>query len=113
MKGGRGVLVEPNIDLIPQVKAKRPEDTVLNVGVGVTEQKEADYYCYPIRPGINTFDKELAEKRIAIAGEKYGKVVKIPLVPINRIIEENLHGKAPDFLSTDVEGLDFAILKSP
>jgi Methyltransferase FkbM domain len=45
-------------------------------------------------------------------GEKHHKVIKMPLVPINQIIEENFHGKAPDFLSTDVEGLDLAILKT-
>lgn len=110
--GCRGALVEPNIDFVQEIKAKRPEDTVLNLGIGVTEEKEADYYCYTLNPAWNTFDKELAEARIAKSKNNYDKIIKMPLVPINRVIEENFHGKAPDFLSTDVEGLDLAILKS-
>ena len=39
------------------------------------------------------------------------RVVKMPLISINRLIAEKL-GAAPDLLSTDVEGLDFAILQS-
>jgi FkbM family methyltransferase len=111
--GGRGVLIEPNIALIPELKAKRPGDIVLNIGIGVTEQKEADYYCYS-KPwwNINTFDKAVVEERTAKSGTKPEKVVKMPLVPINRVIEEHFGGKAPDFLSTDVEGLDLAILKT-
>jgi FkbM family methyltransferase len=112
MMGGRGVLVEPNIDFVRKIKARRPEDIVLNVGVGVAEQKEADYYCYSSQPAWNTFDKETVDHRLATANEKPSRVIKMPLVPINRIIEENFHGKAPDFLSIDVEGLDLAILKT-
>jgi hypothetical protein len=35
----------------------------------------------------------------------------MPLLNINKVIEEHL-GKAPDVLSTDVEGLDFDIIKT-
>jgi FkbM family methyltransferase len=109
--GGRGVLIEPNIALIPELNAQRPEDVVLNIGVGVTERKEADFYCYS-DPGWNSFDKTLVDERAAKSGIKPEKVVKMPLVPINRVIEEHFRGKSPDFLSTDVEGLDLAILKT-
>jgi len=109
-KGGRGVLVEPNVDLIPALRGLRPRDTVLNIGIGGTEQREADYYCF--KPNwLNTFDKEIVDQTIK-DGAVLKKVVKMPLVPINRVIEEHLHGEAPDFLSIDTEGLDFAILKS-
>jgi FkbM family methyltransferase len=109
--GGRGVLVEPNVGFIPEIKAWRPEDTLLNVGIGLTEQKEADYYCYSDNL-LNTFDQKLVEERAKRVGGKYEKVVKMPLIPINQVIEEQFHGKAPDFLSTDVEGLDLSILKT-
>jgi hypothetical protein len=35
----------------------------------------------------------------------------MPLLNINRVIQEQL-GEAPDLLSTDIEGLDYAILRS-
>jgi FkbM family methyltransferase len=109
--GGRGVLVEPNINLIPELEGDRPGDTVLNIGIGVTEQKEADYYCYS-NIAWNTFDKKTVDARVEAGQLKPEKVIKLPLVPINRVIEEHFHGKAPDFLSIDVEGLDLAILKT-
>ncbi len=37
--------------------------------------------------------------------------MKMPLIALNRLIAEQL-GAAPDLLSTDVEGLDFAILET-
>ena len=40
------MLVEPNVALIPRLKEKRPDDIVLNVGIGLTDQAEADYFCY-------------------------------------------------------------------
>ena len=36
----------------------------------------------------------------------------MPLVPINKVVEENFHRKAPDFISIDLEGLDVAIMKT-
>jgi FkbM family methyltransferase len=110
-QGSRGVLVEPNLALIPELKTARPGDTVLNVGVGITEQKEADYYCMT-NEALNTFDKAEAENRAAVSEFKIEKVVKMPLVPINTLIEEHFHGKVPDFLSIDVEGLDVPIMKT-
>src|SRR5262245_33383940 len=43
-RGASGVLVEPNVTLIPALTSTRPRDTVLNVGIGVTDQDEANYY---------------------------------------------------------------------
>jgi hypothetical protein len=37
--------------------------------------------------------------------------VQVPLVNINRIIEENFK-ELPDFLSIDIEGLDLPVLKT-
>jgi FkbM family methyltransferase len=112
-KGSRGVLVEPNIDLIPELKAKRPGDTVLNVGVGQTEQSATDYYCMSLMQW-NTFAKDEAERRVAESkGQvQIERVVKIPLISINRIMAEHFPPGGPDFLSIDIESLDLAVLKS-
>ena len=48
----------------------------------------------------------------ALSKTKIEKVVKIPLAPINNVIETHFHGKAPDFISIDVEGLDVPIMKT-
>jgi FkbM family methyltransferase len=110
LRGARGVLVEPNIAMIPELRFHRPEDTVLNIGIGLKEEKEADYYCLT-NEQLNTFDREEAE-RLAKDGMKIERVLKMPLQSINQVIEAHFHGKAPDFISIDVEGLDCAIMKT-
>jgi FkbM family methyltransferase len=112
-RGARGVLVEPNVALVPELKARRPGDAVLNVGVGVTDQDSADYYCMSLSQW-NTFDRDEAEQRVKKTGGqvKIERVVKMPLVPINRILANHFPGGGPDFLSIDVESLDLAILRT-
>jgi hypothetical protein len=65
-------------------------------------------------PQLNTFDKDEAERlvRESRGGVTIREVVKMPLVPINHVIAKHFSGKAPDFLSIDVEGLDYAIMQT-
>jgi FkbM family methyltransferase len=111
-KGHRGVLVEPNRSLCQALRQKRPGDTVLEAGIGVTAAREADYYVMTY-DGLNTFSKEEAEHQAATSQGKVAirEVVKMPLLNINDVMDEHFHG-APAFLSIDTEGLDLAILKS-
>jgi FkbM family methyltransferase len=105
LRGARGVLVEPNVGLIPALTSIRPHDTVLNIGIGVSDQEAADFYVTD-SVETNTFVKEEAEKRQIV------KVVKMPLVNVNKVMAEHCGKKGPDFFSIDVEGLDFDILKT-
>ena len=109
--GGRGVLVEPNVSLAPELRRVRPGDTTLNVGIGVTDDPAADFYVMAASQR-HTFDKDEAERLQREEGLAIVGVVKMPLVNINKVIDEHLGGAAPDYLSIDVEGLDFAILKT-
>jgi FkbM family methyltransferase len=110
--GGHGVLVEPNPDYQARLRRYRPNDVVVEAGVGVTEDAAADYYVIRDAPMRNTFSKDDVEFLQKRAGrEVVEKVMRMPLVPINRLIAEKM-GAAPDLLSTDVEGLDFAILQT-
>ena len=108
--GARGVLVEPNIAMIPELRLYRPGDTVLNIGMGVKEEKEADYYCFQ-NEQWNTFDRDEAQKT-AKGGMKIERVLKMPLQAINQVIEEHFRGSVPDLISIDVEGLDVAIMRT-
>jgi FkbM family methyltransferase len=108
--GNRGVCVEANKSLIGHIREIRPEDKVINAGVSISDQKEADFYIFK-ESGLNTFDKEEAEKRASFGSYKILEVVKVPLISVNRVIEENFRSY-PDFLSVDIEGLDLAVLKS-
>jgi len=109
-KKSRGVCVEANKAMIPAIKALRPEDKILNVGVAVGEATEADFYIFDA-DGINTFDKEEAEYRSSSGRHRLLEVVKVPLININDLIAQNFD-RYPDLLSLDIEGLDLAVLKS-
>jgi FkbM family methyltransferase len=108
--GSRGVCVEADSTLIDKIKKVRSGDKVLNVGVAVSDLKEADFFIFNIR-GINTFDAEEARRREAHGTFKIEKIVKVPLISINQLIQENFD-TYPDFLSIDIEGLDLEVLKS-
>lgn len=107
-KGSRGVCIEPDPSLWKLIKQKRPHDTCLNIGVGVGEKREADFYILDVK-ALNTFSKEEVEKTSSYT--KIEKTIKVPLWNINDIIRTYSLG-APDFLSIDIEGLDEAVIKT-
>lgn len=110
--GSHGVLVEPNPAYQARLHLYRPRDVIVNAGVGVTDESSADYYVIRDAPMRNTFSKDdVAYLRKRAGHEVVERVMKMPLVSINRVIAEHL-GAAPDLLSTDVEGLDLAILQT-
>lgn len=110
--GHRGVLVEPNVTMCKELRRVRPEDTVLEAGIGVTAVREADYYLMS-DPSWNTFSKEEAEHQEEVTGGRIAvrEVIKMPLLDINDVMQEHFDG-APAYLSVDAEGLHLAILQS-
>jgi FkbM family methyltransferase len=109
--GSEGICVEPDPELFKKIKKERKNDICLNIGIGIEEEKLADYYVMSAKV-LNTFSKEEAEHLTNTTSKKIEKVIKIPLVPINKIITKYLNNKAPNFVSLDTEGYDFKILKS-
>ncbi len=111
-QGSKGLLIEPNPALFAKLKSVRPKDAALNIGIGVTDQKEADYYILSGSGELNTFSKEQADGWTKIAGHPVIKeVIKMALVNINEVLQENM-SRGPDLLSVDAEGFDERILKS-
>lgn len=109
--GSRGVSIEPDPFLFETIAKERPEDINLNIGIGGQPvRSEADFYILSEKT-LNTFSKEEAERCVSYGNKKIEKVVKLPLVPINEIIQQHFH-PVPDFVSLDVEGYDIVILKS-
>jgi hypothetical protein len=111
-KGFKGVLVEPNPVMCDKLRKVRPRDTTLTAGIGVTDEREADFYQMS-DPSWNTFSKEEAEHVVkttngAIFVEKQ---LKMPLLDINRVMGEYFGG-APTFVSIDAEGLHFDLVKA-
>ena len=111
-KGFRGVLVEPNGAMCQKIRAARPEDTTLEAGIGVTAEREADYYMMT-ESAWNTFSKEEADHMTQVTGGgiRVDKVIKMPLLNINDVMDKHF-GQAPAYVSIDAEGWHLAILKS-
>lgn len=110
-RGSKGVCVEADETLIETIRKVRPRDIVLNVGATSERISSVlEFYIFN-DPSLNTFDKAEADFREKQGSFKVAKVVKVPLKPINLLIEENFQ-KCPDFLSIDIEGLDLAVLKN-
>ena len=111
-RGSRGVNIEANPDLIQEFYKLRPEDISLNVGVGPTSGV-LDFYRVDKRSGRNSFDLKTIEEFVK-AYPKFAveDVVKVKVVTLNDVIKENFNGVFPDFLSIDVEGLDYDVLKA-
>ena len=109
-QGAKGVLVEAAETLIEGIKRVRPNDIVLNIGVGVDEKSDADFYIFD-NQGLNTFNKAEAENKEKSGLNKIRKIAKVPLLSINSIIENNF-SQRPDFLSIDIEGLDLEVLQN-
>ena len=117
IRGSSGVCIEPNPVLFKKFKQLRPRDTVLNIGIGVDNETEADFYLFPESAhGLSTFSREEAlywqEVGMKRVGKiKYEKIIRVPLKTINTVISQYCD-KVPHFISIDVEGLDLAILQS-
>ena len=110
-KGWQGV----NIDAMPNsmklFNRFRPRDT--NIEKPVSAKKQIlTYYAFN-EPALNGFSKEMSDERNG-KGSYYVTFTKdIETVTLEDILDENLKfGQLIDFLSIDVEGLDFDVLKS-
>ncbi len=85
---------------------------MVEAGIGVTEAAFADYYEIKGNAMLNTFSAEqVAHLQRGKTESVVERVVKKPLLNLNTVIQDHL-GRAPDLLSTDVEGLDDAIIRT-
>lgn len=105
-----------NIDAMPgsmkSFNKCRPRDINIEVGIGLHEC-QMDYYIFN-EPALNGFSKELSnERHDAESAYKINKIIKVNMLPLCMVINRNLPaGQTIDFMSVDVEGLDFEVLRS-
>jgi methyltransferase FkbM-like protein len=110
----RGVLVEPNPELTPELRRMRPRDVVLEIGIGAkAADEEAPYYLIEGDGQLNTFSEEQVGRLRAEKGKDVVKgVIKRTLVNVNKVLAEHFPAGGPDIFSTDTEGYDVTILRS-
>jgi FkbM family methyltransferase len=112
LRGSRGVNVEANPDLISPFHEFRSNDVTVNVGVGAKAGR-LNFYRIDAFSGRNTFDKDVAEAFVREHPEfKIADTLQVDVLPLNDIVRIYCNGTYPDFLSIDVEGLDYDVLRS-
>lgn len=110
-KGWNGI----NIDAMPGsmklFNKFRPND--INLEKAVSDKKQfLKYYSFN-EPALNGFSKELSEQRNEQENYQVEFTKEICTFSLEEILDENLPpNQIIDFLSIDVEGLDFRVLKS-
>jgi FkbM family methyltransferase len=109
--GWRGL----NIDAMPGsmrlFKKRRPRDINIEMGVG-RGNAYLDYYVFN-EPALNGFSREISEDRENKENNyKIERIVKLQIKTLAEVLSENLNNSAIDFMSVDVEGLDYEVLQS-
>lgn len=110
-KGWSGI----NIDAMPNSMSLfnkiRPRDINLEIPISDKKQK-LKYYMFN-DAALNSFSKELAEKRDGKDDYKIISEKEMETSTLEEILKNHLpHDQEIDFMSIDVEGLDLQVLKS-
>ncbi|MGQ7853229.1 FkbM family methyltransferase [Pedobacter sp. WC2501] len=111
-RGWKGINIEPTPSAIGAFNTFRKRDINLNIGIG-PEKTKLKFYCFN-EPALNSFSEEVS-KRIDAESGKY-KIIKeldIDVLPLADVLDQYLPATTTiDFLSIDVEGLDYQVLLS-
>jgi FkbM family methyltransferase len=108
-KGCKGINIEANPRLINDFQKYRPLDINLNIGIS-NEEGELTFYIMEDNT-LSTFSKEECDQLVKL-GKKIRSVDQIKITTISNVLKYYFDDKFPDFMSLDVEGLDFIILQS-
>lgn len=109
-RGWRGINIDATPGSMEEFRRMRPRDTNIEIGIS-KERKDLTFYSFE-EPALNSFDEKVSEERIRV-GWKLKEKIAVKTAPANEVLKENLpKGQHVDFMSIDIEGLDFEILKS-
>lgn len=111
LRGCRGVLIEPDPSLYSMLLKDRPKDTILRVGVAANEMENRQLFIMST-PTLNTFSEDEAKRYELTGMHKIVRTEYMPVISANQVFQQHFSGCAPDFLTLDVEGLDFEIINS-
>ena len=89
----------------------RPRD--INIEIPISDKKQKLKYYMFNEPALNTFSKEIAEKRADKNDYKIISEKEMETSTLEEIFKKYLpYSQEIDFMSIDVEGLDLQVLKS-
>lgn len=106
-----GVLVDANPACVKKLKRKRKKDLVVNYGLSADGKGSLGLYRFK-SDTLNTFSEEDALAYEA-KGNKLLDKIDVPMISINELHDQFFDSSEDvDFLSIDIEGMDFDVLKS-
>lgn len=108
--GARGVCVEPDPRLCENIKAGRPQDTCLNIGIAAGAIGNLKFYVFN-DPTMNTFSEVIRDEQLQ-AGLTLTQELLVEVQSINSVIARNFPAGSPNLISLDTEGMDLAILET-
>jgi len=107
-KGWTGINIEPHLGCFKRIKFLRKKD--INLNLGISDKKGKLTFYLMNASTLSTFNKEEMQDNVK-AGFKLIKTVKIPVLTLGDIFEKYVGDRKIDFLSLDVEGHDYEVLK--
>jgi FkbM family methyltransferase len=109
--GWQGINIEPNPNGIASFNSVRKRD--INLQLGIAEESGTLTYHWFSDPALNTFNSELAHSRIVNTSYKLLYTSEIQVERLDLTLSKHLAPNTEiDFLTIDVEGLDFSVLRS-
>lgn len=111
-RGWRGINIDAMPDSMKPFNKIRPKD--INIEKPISSKKEVLTYYIFNEPAINSFSKDLSEYRNNADNPYYIVDTKsIETSSLEETLDKNMpQNQIIDFMSIDVEGLDFMVLKS-
>lgn len=112
VNGSKGVLVEANPSLIPELKFYRNRDVILNRCVTAEVGNPIPFYTVENGDGLSSPDEASVLHAIQKKPDlRQGPTVQVQRVTVNELFETYFED-APTFVSLDIEGDEMAILCS-
>lgn len=109
--GARGVLVEANPELIPELKFYRHEDVILNRCVSEKSNDVCSFYVMN-GDGLSTASQESVQEIISEnPAIQVKNIVDVPAITMNELMDQ-FFPASPVLLNIDVEGMELKILQS-
>ena len=109
-EGARGVCVEPDPRLWQNIKAGRPEDVCLNLGIAAAGTGGSLKFYVFDDPTMNTFSETVKQEQVR-AGRVLQQELQVEVQSINSVISRHFP-TGPNLVSLDTEGMDLAILET-
>jgi len=111
LKGWRGINIDATPGSMKKFNKTRPND--INIEQAVSDKKtELTFYMFN-EPALNTFSEKIKDNLLNTSNYRLINKQKLQTKKLCEIFQENLaQNQTIDFISIDVEGYDFEVLKS-